>query len=130
MDMTVGQDRIFVHQECDRITVLIHVCMPYKKIKNEKSLKLLFAVYVIGAFIPRLFFKTAGGIGMAAVFAGLSHVWPYISVANKDRVLKFKICSKQTKMYLKIFFSFSRPIRLVSLKKKKFCCADTLAETT
>ena len=57
MDMTVGQDRIFVHQECDRITVLIHVCMPYKKIKNEKSLKLLFAVYVISVFIPRPFFK-------------------------------------------------------------------------
>ena len=27
----------------------------------------------------------------------LSHIWPYISVTNKDRVLKFKICSKQNK---------------------------------
>ena len=33
--------------------------------------------------------------------ARLSHIWPYISVANKDSVLKFKISSKQNKMYLK-----------------------------
>ncbi len=61
--------------------------------------------------------------------ARLSHVWPYISVANKDRVLKFKICSKQTKNASKKKIVCSRLSRLVSLQKMKFRCADTLAET-
>ena len=59
--------------------------------------------YLWLVIIPPPVWKTAGGggIGMAE---RLSHVWPYISVANRDRVLKFKISSTQTKMYLKKIF--------------------------
>ncbi len=49
----------------------------------------------------------------------ITHVWLYISITNKDRVLKFKISSKQKQ----ILFA------LISLKKIEFRCADTLAET-
>ncbi len=47
----------------------------------------------------------AGGIGMGSVLASrktpaarLSYIWPYISVANKDRVLKFKLCMEKHEM--------------------------------
>ena len=61
-----------------------------------------------------------------AVFRAL----PYISVTNKDTVLKFKMSSKQNKKCISKKKSFcSRIIRLVDLKKMKFRCADTLAKT-
>ncbi len=61
-------------------------CNTYLEILEQKEMKTETLAWLF--ILP--VWKTGGGIGMTAVLAGrspaarLSHVWPYIPVANKD----------------------------------------------
>ncbi len=111
--------------------LLFFIWLNRKKIIEKYCRKKIYQCF-LQPFLSPACLKNGGGYwnGRRSRRPQDYHTFGLISqLLNKDRVLKFKICSKQNKMYLKKILFCSRLIRLVSLKKMKFRCADTLAKT-
>ena len=83
-----------------KMIVIIEVLLYIANIFLGGQDMLFFLTVMMSQLFPTCLKNSGGCVGGyrngllvgRSPFAGLSRIWPYISVANKDKILKFKIC--------------------------------------